>query len=109
MENNLSGFDKLKAKLLETIKNRNFSLIHIGLEASSMYGYRLTEYFKNISLPAEIKAYMINAKYIYRFKKAYKVPLSSDQIHRKREEAFYSRLFFKVSWLGAGKTNKDPK
>ena len=71
VENNPSGFDKLKARLLETTKNRSFALIRVGLEASSMYGYHLTEYFKNISLPAEIKIYVINAKYIHRFKKAF--------------------------------------
>jgi transposase len=71
VENNPSGFDRLKDKILEAVKGRNFVLVRIGFEASSMYGYHLAEYFKNATLSPEVKVYMINAKYIHRFKKAF--------------------------------------
>ena len=61
----------LKKDFKELIHNRGFDEIRIGLEASSMYGYHLIEYFTNTDLPSEIKLYMINAKYIHRFKKAF--------------------------------------
>jgi len=69
--NNPDGFKMLAERLAELIHNRGFDEIRIGLEASSMYGYHLIEYFTNTDLPAEIKPYMINAKYIHRFKKAF--------------------------------------
>lgn len=71
VENNPTGFGRLKARILEATKERGFELIRMGFEASSMYGYHLAEYFKETSLPAEVKVYMINAKYIHRFKKAF--------------------------------------
>jgi len=71
VENNPSGFGKLEARILEAAKERGFELIRIGFEASSMYGYHLAEYFKQTTLPTEVKVYMINAKYIHRFKKAF--------------------------------------
>lgn len=69
--NNPDGFKMLAERLAELIHNRGFDEVRIGLEASSMYGYHLIQYFTNTDLPAEIKPYMINAKYIHRFKKAF--------------------------------------
>jgi transposase len=71
VDNNPCGFDMLKARILEATKEGDFCLIHMGFEASSMYGYHLAEYFKQTILPSEVKVYMINAKYIHRFKKAF--------------------------------------
>jgi transposase len=69
--NNPDGFKILKARLVELIYNQGFDEVRIGLEASSMYGYHLIQYFTSSDLAAEIKPYMINAKYIHRFKKAF--------------------------------------
>ena len=69
--NNPDGFETLKSRLAELIHTQGFGSVNIGLEASSMYGYHLVEYFTNTGLTAEIKPYMINAKYIHRFKKAF--------------------------------------
>ena len=71
VDNNPIGFDMLKERVLEATKEGGFCLIHMGFEASSMYGYHLAEYFKQISLLSEVKVYMINAKYVHRFKKAF--------------------------------------
>ena len=71
VDNNPFGFDMLKERVLEATKEGGFCLIHMGFEASSMYGYHLAEYFKDTTLPTEVKVYVINAKYIHRFKKAF--------------------------------------
>ena len=71
VENNPSGFKKLESKLLDAVSTRNYNLIRIGLEASSMYGFHLIDYFNTVSLPVETKVYQVNAKYIHRFKKAF--------------------------------------
>ena len=71
VENNPSGFDILRDRILVAIKERDFELIRIGFKASSMYGYHLAEYFKQTTLRPEVKVYMVNAKYIHRFKKAF--------------------------------------
>jgi transposase len=73
IKNNPSGFEKLKEKILQLISHQKFSLVLIGLEASSMYGFHLIDYFTThpIKEGVETKLYQINAKYIHRFKKAF--------------------------------------
>jgi transposase len=58
-----------------------------------MYGYHLAEYFKDAILPTEVKIYVINAKYIHRFKKAL----------REREKTNLMDAQFMAEYLRFGK------
>ena len=71
VENNPSGFEKLENNISHAISTGNYHLIRIGLEASSMYGFHLIDYFKACSLPLAFKVYQVNAKYVNRFKRAF--------------------------------------
>ncbi|MEW6609770.1 MAG: IS110 family transposase [bacterium] len=71
IDNNLPGFENLKEKTATLISQQNFQHIRLGLEASSLYGFHLTDYFTNNPLRCETQVYLINAKYISRFKKAF--------------------------------------
>lgn len=73
VDNNNSGFEKLKEKIESLIPAYGFSLVCIGMEATSMYGFHLLDYFSStpFKYPAEVKLYQVNAKYISRFKKAF--------------------------------------
>ena len=73
VDNNISGFEKLKEEIESAIPTNNFSLVCIGLEATSMYGFHLLDYFSttDFKYPVKVKLYQINAKYVKRFKKAF--------------------------------------
>ncbi len=73
VDNNISGFEKLK-ELIEILMLANdVPLIYIGLEATNMYGFHLLDYFSSTTFkyPVEVKLYQVNAKYVSRFKKAF--------------------------------------
>lgn len=73
IENMPSGFDQLYARISSAIQSENFTTVLIGLEASSMYGVHLMDYFLThpFSEGVVTRVYQINAKYIHRFKKAF--------------------------------------
>lgn len=69
--NNPSGFEKLEERIRQLLSTHPFSEIRLGLEATGLYGFHLTDYFGRVSLGCDIRVYLINAKYISRFKKAF--------------------------------------
>jgi len=73
VDNNTAGFEKLKDRMESLIPTNGFSLVCIGLEATSMYGFHLLDYFSSTTFkyPVEVKLYQVNAKYISKFKKAF--------------------------------------
>ena len=80
VENNPSGFEKLEKSISHALSTGSYNLIRIGLEASSLYGFHLIDYFKTRSLPVAIKVYQINAKYINRFKRAFSEKEKTDLV-----------------------------
>ncbi|MDD3607142.1 MAG: transposase [Candidatus Cloacimonas acidaminovorans] len=60
----------------------DLSLICIGLEATSMYGFHLLDYFSSTALkyPVEVKLYQVNAKYVSKFKKAFPEKEKTDMV-----------------------------
>ena len=82
VDNNISGFEKLKEKIESLIPTNDFSLVCIGLEATSMYGFDLLDYFSSTVLkyPVEVKLYQINAKYVSKFKKAFPEKEKTDTV-----------------------------
>jgi len=72
VDNNISGFENLKQKISDLCFLEGYSLVRIGLEASSMYGFHLLDYFSSVQIEGiKIQVYQINAKYINRFKKSF--------------------------------------
>jgi transposase len=69
--NNLSGFEKLAAETRRLLSAHSFSEIRLGLEATGLYGFHLSDYFRGAFPDCEVRVYLINAKYISRFKKAF--------------------------------------
>src|SRR3989339_197867 len=69
--NNPPGFKKLEEKIRAVLSTQLFSEIRLGLEATGLYGFHLTDYFGRVSFGCDIRVYLINAKYISRFKKAF--------------------------------------
>lgn len=73
VDNNISGFQELQEQIDLLIPTNRVNLVYIGLEATSMYGFHLLDYFSSTTFkyPVEIKLYQVNAKYVSRFKKAF--------------------------------------
>lgn len=84
VDNNLPGFEDLKERIVHLCRLEGYSLVRIGLEASSMYGFHLLSYFSNTHIDkVEIQVYQINAKYINRFKKAFSEKEKTDPVESK--------------------------
>jgi len=72
VDNNLTGFEELKQKITTLCQFKKYDLVCIGLEATSMYGFHLLNYFSNTTIDGvKFHVYQINAKYVNRFKKAF--------------------------------------
>jgi len=69
--NNPSGFERLEERIRAVLSTQPFSEIRLGLEATGLYGFHLTDYFGRVSFDCDIRVYLINAKYVSRFKKAF--------------------------------------
>jgi len=82
VDNNISGFEKLKEQIETLIPTNGFSLVCIGLEATSMYGFHLLDYFSSpvFKESVEVKLYQVNAKYVSRFKKAFPEKEKTDMV-----------------------------
>jgi transposase len=69
--NNPSGFETLEQKIRALTSSLEFKEIRIGLEATGLYGFHLSDYFSRTSLGCVTRIFLVNAKYISRFKKAF--------------------------------------
>lgn len=71
IDNNPAGFDLLRNRILAVSQSAPVHQVFIGLEASSNYSFHLLDYFNQHPLPLATKPYLINPKYIRRFKGAF--------------------------------------
>ncbi len=72
IDNNISGFEVLRQKILQLCETENFDYVRLGLEATSNYGFHISNYFSDISVEGvEFHIYQINAKYISKFKNSF--------------------------------------
>jgi len=84
-DNNIPGFEKLTEQIESLIPTNDFSLVCIGLEATSMYGFHLLDYFSSTAFkyPVEVRLYQVNAKYVSKFKKAFPEKEKTDMVDSK--------------------------
>lgn len=82
VDNNISGFEKLQEQIESLIPANEFSLVCIGLEATSMYGFHLLDYFSSTTFKyhVEVKLYQVNAKYVNKFKRAFPEKEKTDMV-----------------------------